>query len=75
MGFEEPFAIHEWRRCRRCNVLVEVFLLNGATAPRDPYFTCADCLRTDEATDERVDTLVNREQRPQLGLIEGGANG
>lgn len=67
--FAQPFAIHEWRRCRECRQRVKVTLLNGASCPRDPYFTCNDCLhRTTPASD----ALLERERRPQLRLVERG---
>lgn len=68
-AFMQPFALREQRRCRACRLLVEVILLNGASAPRDPYYTCSDCLSAPEATESRLAALTDREQRPQLRLV------
>lgn len=70
--FAVPFAINEWRRCRECGSRVEVILLNGASVPRDPYYRCSDCWTAAEATAARLDLMIEREQRPQLNLVEGG---
>lgn len=68
--FETPFAIHVFRRCRRCGENVEVILMNGATEPREGFYTCAECLSTPPAT-----SAVIEQSRPQLTIIEGGDRG
>jgi hypothetical protein len=70
--FAQPFEIHIHRRCRSCRETVTISLLNGASAPSEGFYTCPWCLSSRErATDE----VFEREQRPQLTLIEGGATG
>jgi len=69
--FAQPFAIHVQKRCRSCRQLVRVTLLNGASEPTDVFFRCSDCLNTPEASD----AALEREQRPQLRLIGGQADG
>lgn len=66
-----PFALKEFRRCRGCGERVVVWLLNGASCPRDPYFTCAWC-RGGDGSAERAEAAVERSRsRPQLSLVEG----
>jgi hypothetical protein len=68
-AFAQPFEIHIQRRCRCCTQLVTISLLNGADAPSEGFYTCPWCLSSRELAS---DGLFEREQRPQLQLIEGG---
>lgn len=69
--FRHPDFIHVHRRCRKCGETVLVTLGFGADVPRDPYFTCAFCHETPEATQERVLALVL--PQPQLDLGDEAA--
>lgn len=69
-AFETPFAIHVRKRCRVCRDVVLVTLVNGATEPRDGFYTCASCLNTPPATAAAVE-----QSRPQLRLLEGSDGG
>lgn len=69
--FETPFALHVRKRCRVCREVVWVTLMNGATEPRDGFYTCAECLKTPPATAEAVEQMP----RPQLELVEGSDGG
>jgi hypothetical protein len=71
-AFAQPFAIHVERRCRCCTFRVRITLLNGADAPSEGFYTCPWCLTSRERASDEV---FEREQRPQLQLIEGGAGG
>lgn len=69
--FAQPFEIHVTRRCRGCRESVTISLLNGATAPTEGFYTCPWCISARELAS---DGLFEAEQRPQLRLIEGGAD-
>jgi hypothetical protein len=65
-SFPLPFMFKEHRTCRKCGCPVIVYCLNGATVPRDPYFTGGCCMASPVATD----AVIEREQRPQLSLVK-----
>lgn len=70
--FAAPFAVHVSKRCRCCRLVIRVTLLNGATEPRDGFYTCAWCLAEQPTV---TDELLEREQRPQLHLVEDDDRG
>lgn len=70
IAFPDPFVHREHRRCRICGDPVLVILLAGAQVVRDPYFACADCHETPEATPARLALL---EPVPQLGIGDEAA--
>ena len=67
IAFPDPFVHREHRRCRVCSARIEVILLAGALVPRDPYFSCSECLDASASLD-RIETLIVRET--QLHLVE-----
>ena len=60
--FSNPFRISVRRQCRTCRDWITVDLLNGATAPPEGAFWCAECHPTVEASAERVLALVAPQQ-------------
>lgn len=69
VDFPNPFVLREHHRCNKCRDWILVYLVGGATCPRDPHYFCCNCRDTPSGV-ERVLTLVDSETRSQLGLEE-----
>lgn len=59
IAFPDPFVHRYQRRCRKCTDRVEVICLNGASCPREDFYSCCNCHVSPEATQERVLGLVS----------------
>lgn len=68
--FREPYIHRVARRCRRCGERITVYLLGGATAARDPFYTCGLCVSAPAAFPDRLAEIVNATETPQLELVE-----
>jgi ribosomal protein S27AE len=65
LEFRDPRVIREHRRCGRCGDTILVFVMDGASLPREPHYRCSECHDVPEATADRVAALTI--VQPELG--------